>query len=333
MYVLKITRETQIGVVVVALLALAFWGINYLKQNDVFNERRTFYAVYNTVDGLTKDRLVFIHGMQVGRVVEVRFAGDGTGRIFVAFEMDNPFPISTQTTAKIVSQDLLGTKAIELILDDSPDVAQTGDTLKSAIELNLTEEVNKQVAPIKQKAEQLIGSIDTVMLYVQSLLNERTRDNISSTFASINRSFETLENTVTLFDQILTNNEGAITGSMANLESITANLKANNEHLEEVMKNTAQLTDSLANMQLATTVNALSETVTQLNEVLNAVSTGEGSLGKLINDPAVYDNLNAATRELDELLYDIKMNPSRYVRVSVFGGSKQYVKPEENRND
>lgn len=333
MYVLKITRETQIGVVVVALLALAFWGINYLKQNDVFNERRTFYAVYNTVDGLTKDRLVFIHGMQVGRVVEVRFAGDGTGRILVAFEMDNPFPISAQTTAKIVSQDLLGTKAIELILDDSPDLAQTGDTLKSAIELNLTEEVNKQVAPIKQKAEQLIGSIDTVMLYVQSLLNERTRDNISSTFASINRSFETLENTVTLFDQILTNNEGAITGSMANLESITANLKANNEHLAEVMKNTAQLSDSLANMQLATTVNALSETVTQLNEVLNAVSTGEGSLGKLINDPAVYNNLNAATRELDELLYDIKMNPSRYVRVSVFGGSKQYVKPEENRND
>jgi len=317
---------------VVVLLALAFWGVNYLKQNDVFNERRTYYAVYNTVDGLTKDRLVFIHGLQVGRVTEVRFAGDGSGRITVAFQMDDPFPITKTTTAKIVSQDLLGTKAIDLILSDDGTTAVSGDTLPSAIELNLTDEVNKQVAPIKQKAEQLIGSIDTVMLYVQSLLNENTRDNISSTFASINRSFETLENTVTLFDRILSDNEEAIGGTMSNLESITANLKKNNEHLAGILKNTEQLTDSLANMQLASTVNALETTVEGLNVIMDRVNSGEGSLGKMIQDPAVYDNLNAATRELEELLYDIKINPSRYVRVSVFGGSKAYVKPED-KND
>lgn len=330
---MKISKETRIGFVVVVLLALAFWGINYLKQNDVFHERRTYYAVYKTVDGLTKDRLVFIHGLQVGRVTEVRFAGDGSGRIAVAFEMDDPFPISKTTTAKIVSQDLLGTKAIDLILSDDGTTAVSGDTLPSAIELNLTDEVNKQVAPIKQKAEQLISSIDTVMLYVQALLNENTRENISSTFASINRSFETLENTVTLFDRILSENEDAIGGTMSNLESITANLKENNEHLSGILKNTEQLTDSLANMQLASTVNALETTVEGLNVIMNQVNSGEGSLGKMIQDPAVYDNLNAATRELEELLYDIKINPSRYVRVSIFGGSKAYVKPEDKSDN
>ena len=119
---------------------------------------------------------------------------------------------------------------------------------------------------------------------------------------------------------------------MSNLESITANLKKNNEHLAGILKNTEQLTDSLANMQLASTVNALETTVEGLNVIMDRVNSGEGSLGKMIQDPAVYDNLNAATRELEELLYDIKINPSRYVRVSVFGGSKAYVKPED-KND
>lgn len=327
---MKLSREAIIGIAIFLTGVLFFWGINYLKQNDLLNERRTFYAIYENVDGLTADRLITINGLQVGRVTEIDFHPDGSGRLLVELELDNDFQFSKNTIAKIYSQDLLGTKAISLLVSKEGDPAISGDTLPSLLELTITEEVNKQVAPIKQKAEQLLSSIDTVMLYVRALLDEGTRNNLSMTFASVQQSFETLGNTINTVDELMTENQDEITGIMSNIESISENLKNNNEELSNVISNFSQISDSLAQANIRQTFEDLNRSIVQLNNVMTKIDQGEGSLGLLVNDPELYNNLNDASKELDLLLYDLKANPDRYVRFSIFGGNKQYEAPPED---
>ncbi len=175
-------KELKVGFFAVIIIGLAVWGFNYLNGKDILNKQRDFFGVYNYVDGLEAGQKVVINGYKVGRVNEIQFMPDGSGRLLVHIVLTNDFPIAKNSIATIVGDGLLGTKMIELKLGDAKLMAQEGDTLATDIEGSLTEEVNKQVLPIKNKAEKMLSSIDTVLTYIQNILNEDTRDNVSESF-------------------------------------------------------------------------------------------------------------------------------------------------------
>ncbi len=325
---MKISNEFKVGIITILALLLLFWGFNYLKGNNLFENDRTFYAVYERVDGLSSSRPVMVNGLKVGQVKSVYFHPDGSGRLMVKMAMENDIQISRNTIARISSSDLLGDKMIDFALGDDPNPAKSGDTLSSEIQLSLADEVNKQVAPLKDKAEKLIGSIDTVLILVSGFLNNETKDNFYKTFTSLRRTFQNLESTVKSVDETVTASQEDIVTTVRNVASIAKNLEDNNEELSAIFKNFETISDSLARVNFAQTFATLNKAVTAANEALDKINTGEGTAGKLLNDPAVYNNLEDASEQLNRLILDIKYNPARYVNFSVFGKKQTYSDAE-----
>lgn len=330
---MKISREFKVGLIAIVSMVLLYWGFNFLKGEDVFENKKIFYAVYDKVEGLTPAKPVLINGYKVGIVDQVYFHPDGSGRLMVAMNITSDFKISKNTTASIESTDLLGEKAINLVLGTSNMPAETGDTLSSNIELSLTEEVNKQVAPLKTKVEKLFGSIDTVLILVSGFLNDEAQNNFAETFNSLRRSFTRLESTLTSLDNTVTNSKGDIEGTFTNLNKITTNLEQNSEQLNGIFNNLNAVSDSLSKVRLKETFETLNKTLASAESVLNKVDSGEGSMGQLINDPELYNNLERASEQLDLLLLDIKYNPKRYIDLSLFGGRKDYNEEENLKKE
>ena len=325
---MKVSREFKVGLVAIIAILLLYWGFNYLKGENLFEDKRIYYAVYSRVDGLTAANAVLINGYQVGKVDEVYFHPDGSGRLMVRMQMNSEFPIAENTIASIQSTDLLGEKSIELILGNGPELAESGDTLPSNIKLTLTEEVNQQVAPLKSKAEKLFASMDTVLTLLSGFLNDETRNNFMETFNSVRRSFQRLEKTVGTLDNTVQATQDDIVVTVENIADISQKLNDNSENLDKIFTNLSSISDSLAQVKFVKTFNSLNAALNSAEEVMQKVNQGEGSLGKLVNDEDLYNNLEDASRQLDLLLLDIKYNPKRYINFSVFGKDREYDQEE-----
>jgi phospholipid/cholesterol/gamma-HCH transport system substrate-binding protein len=324
----NISREFKVGAVAVLALASLYWGIAFLKGNDLLKNTRIIYAVYDHIDELSNARPVNINGFKVGQVEDINFLPDGSGRILVSLNITNDIRIPKNTIAKIYSSDLIGNKAVELIMGDSPLQAEIGDTLKSKIQRSLTEEVNEQVRPIKEKAEKLLGSVDTVLTLVSGFLNEDTKQSFTKTFQSVQQSFATLKNTVSTLDRAFTSSEKDLVSSINNLAKITAALEGNQDNLNSIFKNLESISDSLSDIEFKRVIGNLNKTLEKTNSIMTKVDSGSGTASQLINDPQLYQNLVDATEQLNLILLDLKHNPKRYVNISVFGSSKKYDEEE-----
>jgi len=325
---LKINREFKVGISAIIALLLFYWGFNFLKGKDLFDDSRTYYAVYERVDGLTAAKPVIVNGFKVGLVDDVYFHPDGSGRLIVEMKMTNDIAISENTIANIHSTDLLGDKSIQLVVGNSPEPAESGDTLVSNIELSLTEEVNEQVAPLKSKAEKLFGSMDTVLTLVSGFLNEQNQESFLQTFNSLQRSFQTLESTVTRVDNTVKYTQDDLVTTIENIARISSNLEENSENLTAILNNVNTISDSLSQVRFAETFKSLNRAMVSAESIMSKVDQGEGSLGKLVNDQELYNNLEDASEQLDLLLLDIKYNPNRYVNFSVFSKDREYSEEE-----
>lgn len=315
---MKLSKEFKIGLIVAIALALLYWGINFLKGKNVFSNERVFTAIYHDVGGLEKTNPVTINGLNVGQVRSMNFTTDGSAKVSIEIVIKNNINIPKNSTAKIVSSDLLGSKAVEIKLGNSNDFAETGDTLISEIEMSIKDEVNRQLQPIKTKAEDLMSSIDTVLTMLQGLVSHDNRDNFAKSVRHIANSFENLESTTSTLDTLVTGQKHRIENILSNLESITSNLKDNKENLNNIITNFSAMSDSLAKVRFAETMLNVDRMMVEMASISEKINSGEGSLGMLVNDDSLYIELEKSSKELNLLLEDIRLNPKKYVRFSVF---------------
>ena len=316
---MRVTKEVKIGAIVTFGIIALIWGINYLKGTDLFSARNKYYAVYDKVDQLTVSNPVLLNGLAIGQVYDLRLLADEGNKILVVFKVDDNLKIPGHTVARIVSTDLLGAKAIDLIIYDSivSPLAKPGDTLRSEIQLSLADEVNKQVAPIKEKAENLLASVDSVVTVLQQVFNAESRANISSSFESISRTLKSLENTSYTLDTLLDSEKDRVRGIFANIESITYNIRENNEQINNIINNFSSLSDTLARANITATISKTNEVLNATSEIMAKVQRGEGSLGMLINDENLYKRLSDTASDLDKLMIDIRSNPRKYLNFSI----------------
>jgi phospholipid/cholesterol/gamma-HCH transport system substrate-binding protein len=314
----KVAREIKLGILTVLTIFLVVWGMNYLKGRDIFSRQITFYAVYNDVSGLIQSNPVSLNGVNIGQVNRIGFLPDGSGRILIECIIDNVVPIPANSTSMLSGASLTGSREIILLLGDSPQTINSGDTLASSMQISLQEEVSQLVIPIRERAEELFAQVDSVMVVFQSIFNPQTRNNITSSFGSIQQTLENLERTTDTFDKESTR----IANILANVESISQNLRNNNENLTNILTNFSEISDTLAAANIRQTMANAEQSVQNLNQVLDKINRGEGSLGLLVNDEKLYRNLDNSATQLELLLEDIRRNPGRYVRISVFGGSR-----------
>jgi len=311
---MKIRKEIKVGMLVVVGIGLLVYGLNFLKGIDILNPQKQYFAVYNRVDGLIPDNPVQVNGYKVGKVNSISFMPDNSGRIVVGLLIDvDELQIPKNTIARIKSLDLLGSRAVSLELGNSVVNFDPGDTLKSAIEEDLKDAVDARIRPLTEKANELLASIDSAVTVVQAILNKDARENLSQSFESIKRAIEIFEKTSLRVDTLVKVEKRKIGHIMDNVESVTLNIKNNNEQLANVIRNFSTFSDSLATVDMATTLKNADRALADVSNILEKVNNGEGSLGLLLNNDSLYLNLDKTIVALDVLLNEFNENPRRFL--------------------
>ena len=324
---MKISKEAKIGIIVVAGIVLSFWGINYLKGKDFFSRQKVVYAVYQRVDGLAPSNSILVNGLKIGSVKSLNLLPDHSGKILVSMQISHDIPIPRNSVAEIFSADLLGGKSIQLIFGDSKEDVQDGDTLAADIQRSISQEVNAQVGPIKEKAENILASLDSVLAVLTAVFNEGTKENLKKSFESISSSLTSISHITGSLDTMM-GKQGKMNLIVDDLASIISNFKNNNDKIASMIKNFSSISDTIARAGIAGTVQNLKKTLEQTASLFQKINRGDGTLGQLAVNDSLYVNLSNAARALDELLKDFNENPRRYFGVSLIsiGPSKQKKK-------
>ena len=315
---MKVSRELKISILFILGLALLFWGYNFLKGKNVFKSERLLYAIYNNVNGLNPSNLVSINGLEVGQVKDVYFEENYSGRVVVILSVSTNFPIPKNSIARIFSSDLMGSKEVAIDLGSSRKMIISGDTLMSASEASLKEEVNRQVQPLKIKAEALLGSIDSVAIILKEIFNEGARENLTNSFASIEKTFYALQYTTMKLDTMVREESNRLSHIIANVEAITTNLNADKDNISNIISNFSNLSDSLVKADVATTFINANKAIGELAIILEKINKGEGTVGALVHNDSLYFHIEKSMSDLNKLLEDIKLHPKKYVRLSIF---------------
>lgn len=314
---MKLSREIKTGIIVIGGILLFILGFTYLKSSPIFDSSKTFYAVYDHVGGLQPGTQVTINGFSVGSVNSIRF-NDSSGRLLVTFSVDDSFEFSKNSKAQLFDTGIIGGKGIQIIpVFDGADMAKSGDTLQSDTRPGITELVQQKLTPLQLKVEGAVSHADTLLMNINQVLDENTKRSLRESIQGLNGMVSDFKESAKTLNTLLEENKGQLDSSITNISRVTANF--------------AQLSDSLSDAGVAQTVKNLEATLKNMNALLAKVESGEGSLGKLMSDEELYKNLTEASRELDLLLQDFRLNPKRYVNVSVFGKKqKEYTLPEND---
>jgi len=329
---LKFAKEIKVGLLIIVASALLYLGMNYLKGNNPFKQEIFYFVKYKKIEGLELSSPVTINGVKVGKVKQINFLENDIRNIIVKISLSNNYQIPDSSTARIYSLDLMGSKGIQIVLSDNEKFYNVGDTMLSSIEMNLSEQVSAQVAPLKKKTEELMGGIDSILVKIEYIFNKTNRANIDKSFEAIKRTFQNLERTSVTLDTLMTNEKHRLHNIFVNIESITSNFKDNNEKLSSIIQNFDNLSDSLSKAEIVSTINNANNALISVNTILQKIERGEGSMGMLINNDSLYNNLNNSAESLDKLLIDLRENPKRYLHYSVFDFGKTIVVDEEGYN-
>lgn len=314
---MKLSREIKTGIIVIGGILLFILGFSYLKSTPLFDNSKTLYAVYQHVGGLQAGTQVTINGYTVGAVNDIRFK-DAAGNLLVTFSVSNDFSFSKNSSAELYDTGIIGGKGIQItpIFDGAPE-AKSGDTLITKTRPGLTDLLQQKLAPLQETIEGAFTNADSLLMNVNEVLDVKAKNDLRESIAGLNSLMKSLQGSADELNGLLKNNRGKLDSSLTNFNVLSENF--------------AKLSDSLNNAGLGRTLANLESTVANLDKILTRMEKGEGSLGKLMSDEQLYKNLNNASRELDLLLQDFRLNPKRYVNVSVFGKKQiDYAVPEED---
>lgn len=310
---MKISSEVKIGIIITVAIAVTIWGLNFLKGRNILKRVNTYYAIFEDIGGLEKNSKIFIKGYEVGQVGEIYFTEDGTRDLIVLLGVEKAYKIPLNSEAVLFDADLMGTKAIMIKLSGSEQFYKPGDTVRCSIQYGLTTRLEKQLLPVKNKAESLIVTLDSLISSLNYVFDRHTSDMLQA-------SIQNLESSTKEFNNMLSD-QGKLNQMIGHMEAITLNLKNQNEQLSSAMHNIESITDSIADSALKSTISNTNKTLAETHQILEKINQGEGTLGMLVNNDSLYQNLSSLSQELDLLLKDLQENPKKYINVSVFGKS------------
>lgn len=314
---MKISKELKTGFLAILALLLFIFGYSFLKGKNIFDKNLTFYAKYDNVYGLTSASMIYINGLEVGKVTKVDFVKNSQ-QLYAEMVINKDLKFSKNTIAKINGGGLLGGASISIIpkFNDTYGLAKSGDTLISMVEPGILDVITGKLNPLEEKIERAIQHADSTLMSINRLLHNENQQNIQSSLEDLSASMANLKKITQRADQMLSSNEASIGTSINNLNESTENMRS--------------ITDSLAQIEFASLVKNIEQTLTEFKTLGEKLNSDEGSLALLLNDEKLYKNLEASTKELELLLQDLRLNPKRYVHFSVFGKkAKPYTEPEE----
>ncbi len=309
---MKLSIEVKIGIIAVVAIAVTYWGLNYLKGRNVLKSFDEYTVFYDDITGLEVNSIIFLSGYRIGQVNDIYFNPDKPGELVVKLGIRKNYKIPRNSVAELYSADLMGTKAITIRLSDSLDFHEPGDTMSSLIKPGLTDMLAKEIIPIKDKAEELLTAIDSFIIGLNYIFDQETANDLKSSITQLGNASKEIN--------IMLQEDGRLNKIIADIHSITTNIRNHNDELALAMGNIANISDSIAQSELKSVINNTNETLKYSHSILKKIDSGEGTIGMLVNNDSLYKSLEATSTDLDRLLKDLQKNPKKYIHFSVFGG-------------
>lgn len=319
------SKELKIGIVVTGALIFLIYGYNFLKGYNLISPRNEYVVVYPKIDGLVEASPVLLNGQKVGQVNSTGIHPEHVlDSVKVTFSLDNRIRLFPGTEAKIISADILGSKAIELIVGNrAVEPLLPGAQVKGTIDRGLEGAVDEHLKPLKAKIDHLIGSADSLIVVFQSVLNEDMRNSLTSSFQRIPKAIRNIENATVTIDTLVNDQKEKLSNIFSDVESITHMLKRSNHEISAAISNIKNMTDSLAQADLKEAINNANQSMAQANELLTKINNSEGTLGLMLNDSTLYNEMIKSSNSVNELLKDLKENPHRYMHISLIDFHKE----------
>ena len=270
-----------------------------------------YYAVYDQVNGLQSSAAVLIKGYKVGSISDISFDPERSDKVVVEFSIKSKFKIPDDTKARIFSDGLMGGKAVELELGKSAKYLQQGDTLFSEINKDFLEVAGSEFEFLKQRANDVINQLMITLGHINTLMADN-KDNLNATFTNIASISGNL-------NEVIAGEKNNVREIVQNLNELSKTLNGKSGQIDRIVTNVENFSDSLSKSKIPTMIAQVTTTLESLNTTLEKVNHGDGTVGRFLNDQALYDELVDATANLSALLEDLKAHPSRYINVSVFG--------------
>jgi len=315
---MKISNETKVGALTAIAITLMVLGFNFLKGRSIFKTGNFLYAKYPDAKGLMVSNPVYVNGFQVGTVYDIENTDPNLRNINVAIKLGSNYNIPDNSVAKIIS-DPLGTPSIEIVLGNTQKYLLPGDTLLTQTSPGLMESLSNKLMPVADQLKGTIKTLDSVLKNVNTIFDPNTKHNLQEVIANINTTTASLTVSSASIQAMLNQQSGAINQSMNNINRITKNLANNNDKVTNVLSNVEKTTDNLSKADLNGTVASLKTAIENLNGVLGKLNSNNGSMGLLMNDKALYNNLTNTVHSANILMDDLRVHPKRYVNISVFG--------------
>ena len=307
---MKLSYEIKTALLVMSGIFLFIVMINYLKSNDIFVSDRSFFAIYEDVEGVSTGTPVTISGFNVGSVQDISFYGDDA-KLLLKFRVENDFEFSSNSIAQIYETGLIGGKALAIIPVNGKNLAISGDNLQSDIAPGLTELVNDKLSPLQEKIESMVVSADSLLIAVNSVFDIETKQNLTSSIENFSATIQSAKKSVDVLEEVLGNNENRLNSIILNADQSFKNLSNLSENFDE----------------LDLVIENLSKSSTNINSITSEIKTGNGLVNKVVYDEMFVESLDQISSNINLLLEDLRMNPKRYVHFSLFGKkNKTYSK-------
>jgi len=308
---MKISNETKVGSLTAIAIVILILGFNFLKGKNLSDRSDKIFAEFPNVEGLQVSNPVLINGLQVGKVYKMAEKDKNMTGIIVTISLNKDINIPKNSMATL-SSELLGTTSVKIRLGSSTDYIQDGDTLHTEKTLGLADKLQSSLDPTLQSVNKTLASLDAVLQNLNTVLDPHTKNNLQTIIANLTTSSRSLE-------KLLDAETGMLAKTLSNTESITGNLAKNNDKINATVDHLEKATGKLANAKLDEAVASLQGTLSKLEATVDKMNSDKGSLGLLLNDRKLYDQLLQTNRSLTTLLDDFRVNPKRYVNISVFG--------------
>ena len=308
---MKLSNETKIGILAIVAIAVLVLGFNFLKGQSLFDKSDKLHAVFHKIDGLTTSNAVIINGLQIGTVHELKEKDRTLDSIVVTINLSKDIDIPTNSIAYI-NKDLLGAASIAIELGNGNQYVKSGDTLNTQVTTGIMEDVKASLNPALNNVNGTLKSVDSLIEVMGGYFDPNTRNNFQRIIANLSATSASLQS-------LLQSQSANLQQTLGNMNQITGNLARNNENINRTLSNLEKASSNVANLNVKQTMDSLNYTVSQLNAAVSKINTNDGSIGLLLNDKKLYQNLEGTTRSLNILMDDLRVHPKRYVNISIFG--------------
>lgn len=299
-----ISKEAKVGLLALIAGVVLYLGFNFLKGIEIFSRTNKFYVVYNQIDGLTVSNPVLLNGLSVGRVESIKLQPDQGNSLLVTLIVDEEVPVGDSTLALLANTDLLGGKSVELNIGNNTRIFDGGDTLTGYKKQDITE-------ALTQKAMPILTNLDSTVVKLNKVFGDELGESIQKTLHNLELASHELNG-------IMVTNKRNINAITYNLSQLSGSLKETEKQLKPILAKFDSMADSLNNLELKETVTNAKQALANVEKITEKIDKKEGSMGMLVNDKELYENLNKTAENLSKLAEDIENNPKKYLKITVF---------------